>query len=71
MRSGCRSWQNTHGPFLADVALRQVKQLKHGLVTREGTANLGDLAQTHVHCFNRVSRVDHFADLPRVGKSLT
>ena len=57
---------NWQGPLAADVSEGQVEQLQQCLITRERATVLDDLAQAHVHRFNRDGGVNHLADFRRV-----
>lgn len=51
-----------HRPLLANGVERKVEQLADSLISRKGTAALGDLSQAHISQFDRVGGVDHLAD---------
>ena len=55
-----------HGPFLRDVAQRQVEQFEDRLIVGKRAARFRHFAQRHVQRLNRVGRVDHLPNLRRV-----
>lgn len=57
-----------HHPFLADVVQRQVKQIQQRFIVWERSPILGNLAQAHVHRFNRIGGVGHFPDFRWVNE---
>ena len=59
---------NRHVPFLADISQRQVEQFAQRLVAWKRSTVFRNLAQTHVHRFNGIARVNHLANLGRIVK---
>ena len=59
---------NRHGPFLRDVAHRQVDHLVDRLIGGENTVVGGDLAQCHIQRLDSVGGIDHAANVSGKGK---
>ncbi len=55
-------------PVGGDVAQGQLYQLSGGIVIREVSPGLDDLAQAGIDAFDRVGRIDQRADWRREGK---
>ena len=57
-----------HRPLLADVIQGQVEQFQQRIVTGKRSPVLRNLAQSHVHRLNGVSRVNDLAYLRQILK---